>query len=134
VLDSADADIQDVLRSCDLLVTDHSSVQFDVAYLGTPVVYAQFDETDYRERHAAPSWFDVERDGFGPVTHDLEATIDAIEHYLARECRREADYDARAARTFTHRDRDNSRRTVEAIESLSGRVGQRAPNAPDVTS
>lgn len=134
VLDGAAPDIQDVLRACDLLVTDHSSVQFDVAYLGTPVVYAQFDEDDYRERHAAPSWFDVERDGFGPVVHDLEATIDAIEHYLTRDCRREPDYDARAERTFTHHDRDNSRRTVEAIEALTGRGAQRSPNAPDVAS
>ena len=134
VLDGAAPDIQDVLRSCDLLVTDHSSVQFDVAYLGTPVVYAQFDEDEYRERHAAPSWFDVERDGFGPVVHDLKATIDAIEHYLDRDCRREPDYDARAERTFTRRDRDNSRRTVEAIDALTRRGGQRAPKAPDVAS
>ncbi|MEV7398483.1 CDP-glycerol glycerophosphotransferase family protein [Aeromicrobium sp. NPDC092404] len=136
VLDGGTADVQDLLRTCDLFVTDHSSVQFDVAYLGTPVVYAQFDEDDYA-RHSGPSWFDTERDGFGPVAHDVETTIDAIEHYLRHDCRREAEYDARAEGLFTHRDRDNSRRTVEAIEALTSRTGpagQRLPNSPDVAS
>ncbi|MCW2750707.1 MAG: hypothetical protein JWR83_1817 [Aeromicrobium sp.] len=133
VVDGGSADIQDVLRGCDLFITDHSSVQFDVAYLGTPVIYAQFDDDDYRDRHATPSWFDHQRDGFGPVVHDVDSTIDAIEHYLLRECRREEEYDARAQRTFTYRDRDNSRRTVEAVEALLDDTAQRAPNLPDVT-
>lgn len=118
VLGGDAGDIQDVLRTCDLFVTDHSSVHFDVAYLGTPVVYAHFDEADYRTRHAAPSWFDHRRDGFGPVVHDVEGTIDAIAHYLERDCRREPEYDARAASAFTYRDRDSSRRVVEAVEHL----------------
>lgn len=118
VLDGAGGDIQEVLRECDLFVTDHSSTQFDVAYLGTPVIYAHFDEEDYQRGHAKPSWFDDEQNGFGPVVTDLEATIDAIEHYLDTDCQREETYDGRARASFVHRDQDNSRRAVTAIESL----------------
>lgn len=118
VLDGAAGDIQDVMRACDLFVTDHSSVHFDVAYLGTPVVYSHFDAGDYRTGHADTSWFDHERDGFGPVTYDLEATLDAMERYLSTECRREGVYTERAEKAFAFHDQGNSRRTVTAIEEL----------------
>ncbi|MBC7630246.1 CDP-glycerol glycerophosphotransferase family protein [Aeromicrobium sp.] len=118
VLNGAAADIQDLMRECDLFVTDHSSVHFDLAYLGTPVVYSHFDAEDYRRGHADSSWFDHERDGFGPVTYDLDSTLDAVEHYLANGCEREPEYDRRAQQAFAFHDRDNSRRAVAAIEAL----------------
>jgi CDP-glycerol glycerophosphotransferase (TagB/SpsB family) len=118
VLDGGASDIQDVMRRCDLFLTDYSSVHFDLAYLGTPLVYTHFDREEFSAGHAEPSWFDHERDGFGPVTHDIESTIDAIEHYVRAGNVREPEYDERARRLFTFHDRDNSRRTVEAIEHL----------------
>jgi hypothetical protein len=118
ILDGAAANIQDVMRECDLFITDHSSVHFDLAYLGTPMVYAHFDAEEYAAGHAEASWFDHERDGFGPVTYDLDSTIDALEHYLVNGCTREELYSQRAAAAFAFHDRDNSRRAVEAIENL----------------
>jgi CDP-glycerol glycerophosphotransferase (TagB/SpsB family) len=106
------------MRRCDLFLTDYSSVHFDLAYLGTPLIYTHFDREEFAAGHAEPSWFDHERDGFGPVTHDVEATIDAIEGYLVGDRRRGPVYDQRAHAAFTFHDRDNSRRAVEAIETL----------------
>jgi hypothetical protein len=118
VLDGAAANIQDVMRGCDLFLTDHSSVHFDIAYLGTPLIYSHFDDRDYRTGHALASWFDHERDGFGPVVYDLESTLDAMERYLAAGCVREDVYNSRAQAAFTYHDRNNSRRAVEAIEHV----------------
>jgi CDP-glycerol glycerophosphotransferase (TagB/SpsB family) len=118
VLDGGASDIQDVMRRCDLFLTDYSSVHFDLAYLGTPMIYTHFDRDEFSAGHAEPSWFDHARDGFGPVVTDVEGTIDAIEHYLLAGNVREPEYDERARRVFTFHDRDNSRRTVEAIEDL----------------
>jgi len=118
VLDGGASDIQDVMRRCDLFLTDYSSVHFDLAYLGTPLIYTHFDREEFLAGHAEPSWFDHERDGFGPVTHDVEQTIDEIERYLVGDHTRGAVYDERARQAFTFHDRDNSRRTVEAIEEL----------------
>lgn len=118
VLDGDASDIQDVMRRCDLFVTDYSSVHFDLAYLGTPLVYAHFDREEFAAGHAEPSWFDHERDGFGPVTHDVESTIDAIERWLVGDGRREPVYDERARAAFTFHDRGSSARTVAAIEDL----------------
>jgi len=118
ILDGGASDIQDVMRRCDLFLTDYSSVHFDLAYLGTPLIYTHFDREEFNAGHAEPSWFDHQQDGFGPVTYDIESTVDAIERYLLGDRRRDPLYDERAQQAFTFHDRDNSRRVVEAIEQL----------------
>ncbi len=118
VVNRAGTALQALVRSCDAFVTDHSSVHFDAAYLGTPVIYARFDREEFEARHAAPSWFDFGRDGFGPVTTTLEETLDELEALLARRCAPDPRYAGRVAALFTHHDRENCRRAVEAIDSL----------------
>ncbi len=118
VLDGSAPDIQDTMRRCDLFLTDHSSVHFDIAYLGTPLIYTHFDDDEYFGGHAHTSWFSHEEDGFGPVTRDVESTIDAIERYVLNGCEREPEYSARVDETFIFHDRHNSRRAVEAIDEL----------------
>lgn len=113
----AHAPVQELVRRCDAFVTDYSSAHFDAAYLGTPVIYAQFDREEYHARHAAPSWFDAEQDGFGPVTTTLEDTVDALAALLERGCRPDPAYAERVTRLFTHHDRDNSRRVVATIDA-----------------
>ncbi|WP_420113210.1 CDP-glycerol glycerophosphotransferase family protein [Pseudactinotalea sp.] len=109
---------QDLLRDCDVFVTDYSSVHFDIAYMGTPVIYARFDEELYEARHASRSWFDYDRDGYGPVTRSLDETIDALEESMAGGCVVGEPYAARAARDFTFRDQQNTARVVAAIDEL----------------
>lgn len=123
VLDGATADIQNIMRACDLFITDHSSVNFDLAYLGTPVIYAHFDDDEYYAGHSHSSWFEHERDGFGPVAYSIDETIDAVERYLQSGCEREDLYTRRAQAAFVHHDRNNCQRVVEAAESLIARQG-----------
>lgn len=108
---------QDLLRECDAFITDYSSVQFDIAYLGTPTIYTHFDRAEYDSGHAAPSWFDFERDGFGPVTHTKDELLDELEELLARGCARDPIYAARAKAAFTYRDQSNCNRAVEVIDA-----------------
>ncbi len=122
VLDAATADIPALLRSCDLLITDYSSVQFDVAYVGTPVVYCQFDEGEYTTGHSAFSWFEPAKDGFGPVTRDVDSTLTAVEHYADNSFVREVRYGERVSSVFAYEDHQNSERLVEAIDALTRKV------------
>ena len=119
VLDAATADIPRLLRTCDLLVTDYSSVQFDVAFVGTPVVYCQFDADEYTEGHSAFSWFDPEQDSFGPVTRDVGSTVAEIARYAEAGFVREPAYDAKVSAVFAHEDHDNCARIVAAIDALT---------------
>ncbi len=108
-------DFQKKLTNCDLFITDHSSVHFDVAFMETPVIYSRFDREEFERLHAAPSWFDFEKDGFGPVTYTLEGTLDAIEYFLQRDCAPDDLYLDRVRKSFTFHDFDNCQRATNEI-------------------
>lgn len=115
VVSDGGASIQHLLRNSQLLVTDYSSVQFDAAYLGLPLVIAPFDEEEFYAGHYARGWFDHEADGLGPVGRTVEEVAGHIISYIERDCVRESLYADRAAQFFTHRDSSNSARVVDAI-------------------
>ncbi|MGC0250380.1 CDP-glycerol glycerophosphotransferase family protein [Pseudactinotalea sp. Z1748] len=110
--------VQELLLDCDALITDYSSVHFDAAYMGKPVIYARFDEAEYEARHARRSWFNFDRDGFGPVVRSLEDLTAQVEKVLARDCVREDEYDKRAKRFFGTIDHHNTERVVQTIDDL----------------
>lgn len=116
VVEATGTEVQDMVRRCDVFMTDHSSVHFDAAYLGTPVIYARFDREEFESRHAAPSWFSFERDGFGPVATTVDGTLDELEALLTRGCTPDPRFAGRAAEVFAHRDQGNSRRVVATID------------------
>ena len=118
---------QDQIRGCDAFITDHSSVHFDIAYLGTPIVYARFDEEEFAARHAAPGWFDYDAEGFGPVTRTVDETIDAVESLLLRGCEQDPFYQARIDQAFTFRDHDNNTRVVAATRRRLEQGNARLP-------
>lgn len=117
----ADTDVQGLYARCSLLITDYSSVAFNLAYLDRPIVYYQFD----RDRvlgggHLGrKGYFEYERDGFGPVVTDHEAAVAAIVASIERGPRPMADYAARIATTFPTRDGRACERVVAAVEELS---------------
>ena len=124
----ADADsvaIQDMIRECDAFVTDFSSVHFDVAYMGTPLIYVRFDQEEYDTLHASPSWFDHESQGFGPVVEGLDASLDALEELLARDCAPDPLYAQRVEDAFPYRDQGNCARTVAVIREHLAQIGDR---------
>jgi len=81
VVDPQERDVQTAIRECDLMVTDWSSVFFDAAYLGTPIIHAPFDEDDFR-LHYREGWFDAERDGFGPVARTPDEVVAKLKGYV----------------------------------------------------
>src|SRR5690625_4400795 len=116
--DTANRSFQDLIRACDVFITDYSSVHFDVAYLATPVIYTRFDKEEYEQGHAVVSWFDHDKDGFGPVVHTVEDTLAALDTVLARGSTPDPAYQDRIRDAFTFHDHDNSKRVVEQIDLM----------------
>jgi CDP-glycerol glycerophosphotransferase (TagB/SpsB family) len=115
---SAERGVQDALRECSLLVTDYSSVFFDGAYMGTPMVYVPFDEEDFYSRHYRRGYFSLERDGFGPVARTVDDAVDEIIAAVKRGFTVESPYRERAQEFFAFRDQNNCRRVFEEIDRL----------------
>lgn len=111
--------IREVFQKCALLVTDYSSKAFDVAYLGKPVVYYQFDpEVFFGGGHLArPGYFDYERDGFGPVITEEDPLLTAVEAFMEGKPP-DPIYRARAEKTFIFRDGNCCERVFNSILDL----------------
>jgi glycosyltransferase involved in cell wall biosynthesis/CDP-glycerol glycerophosphotransferase (TagB/SpsB family) len=120
-LSFAGTDVQGLYARCALLVTDYSSVAFNVAYIDRPVVYFQFDRAEYaRGAHMGrQGYFAYERDGFGPVVEDLTSAEQAVVAAIRHGPRPLPAFQARIEATFPVRDGGASARVVAAIEELS---------------
>ena len=116
----ADAAYRDVFAESDLILTDYSSVVFDFAYLRKPVVYTQFDrESFYSGEHMyVQGYFDYERDGFGEVETDYDATVDRLIEYMRSGCKLKDKYRARIDAFFAFDDQNNCRRVYEKLRAL----------------
>lgn len=116
--DRSTHDVQQLLMDCALLITDYSSVFFDVAYLEKPLLYYQFDEEEFRRYHYQKGYFDYRRDGFGPVCTTEEALLHALEQAFRNELQLAPAYKARIDTFFPLRDMQNCQRIYDAIRSL----------------
>ena len=112
---SSNAVYRDVFAESSLILTDYSSVAFDIAYLRKPVVYCHFDTNHYAE-----GYFSYENDGFGEVEYTLEDTIDRLIDYMKNGCRLKDEYRNRIDGFYAFNDKNNCQRVYEAIMKLDG--------------
>jgi glycosyltransferase involved in cell wall biosynthesis len=114
ILSYDDVDVRQMLVQARVLVTDYSSIAFNMAYLQRPTVYFQFDRDQYFTNHTErPAYFDYERDGFGPVAPTVADAVNAVNAALRGSL--SPDYLQRMQRTFPVRDGQNCRRVFEAM-------------------
>ncbi len=113
-----------VFAESDLILTDYSSVAFDFAYLRKPVVYAQFDREEFfsGEHVYVRGYFDYDRDGFGEVETDYDATVDRLIEYMENGCKLKDEYRARIDGFFAFNDRENCRRVYEKLRELEAGI------------
>lgn len=112
--------IPDLITRATMCVTDFSSVVFDAALIGVPVIHMPFDEEDFYERHYPRGWFDVEEHGVGPVCRDVDEVIDAIQHYLGADGVREPEFDERTSRFFDFTEQGSREAVHREVEKLVG--------------
>lgn len=111
--------IQNLFHNAAMLVTDFSSVAFDIAYLGRPVIYYQFDTDEFYggEHTIGRGYFDFSQDGFGPVLNTEPAVLDVIASILAGVTP-DPKYRQRAQEIFPYRDGGCCERVFNTILHL----------------
>ncbi|OKJ03924.1 hypothetical protein AMK18_01690 [Streptomyces sp. CB01249] len=133
VADPQARNVQQAMKECSLMVTDYSSVFFDVAYMDTPIVYVPFDEEDFYGRHYKRGYFNLSTDGFGPVCRTVDEAVEEIIASIRNRFVVQSPYRERAERFFAHRDHGNCERVYEAIDSLgTAGASELAPPGPTV--
>jgi glycosyltransferase involved in cell wall biosynthesis len=108
------------LARSSLLLTDFSSLAFDAAYAGVPVIYYQFDRDHfYSGGHTMrPGYFSYDRDGFGPVACEVAEAQEALREQLTSGFKLQPPYADRVNHTFPQPDTENRARIVAAVENL----------------
>ena len=115
-----DTSIQSLFAKATILLTDYSSVAFEMAYLYKQILYYQFDrKTFFQGNHVyVNGYFDYEYDGFGPVSTDLNNLLFQLEQSFIRGREVEPMYYERMLATFPQRDENNCERVYKAILAL----------------
>jgi len=70
-------DIGDLLQVTDVLITDYSSVMFDFAPTGRPMLFFTYDLAQYRDQ-VRGFYFDFEAAAPGPLLASSEQVVDAL--------------------------------------------------------
>lgn len=119
---AAQGDVYPLLRWCDALVTDYSSIYLDFLLLDRPIVFFAYDLDEYL-RHDSGMYFDYREFTPGPVCFDQDELEQALERTLERTLE-PGEVDPFAGkrariRTFTHdhQDDQSARRVRDACKS-----------------
>lgn len=115
ILERFDRNIQELLQTGAMMVTDYSSISVDFAYMEKPVIYYQFDQKKFREEHGQPAYFSYEENGFGPVLTKENEVVDYIIYSHQKRFKLEDKYIKRIQSFFELRDTSNCERIYEKI-------------------
>lgn len=74
--------IQNLFAKAEIMITDYSSVAFEMAFLRKLVMYYQFDKQEFFSNHYKKGYFDFDNNGFGPCIDSHEQLLDEIEKYF----------------------------------------------------
>ena len=117
---SLEDEYREIYAKSNLVLTDYSSAAFDFSYLRKPIVYAHFDSEEFFSgSHVyTKGYFDYERDGFGEVCYDYDATVALLIEYIRGDCVLKEKYKERVDSFFYFDDFNNCKRILAKIEGL----------------
>ncbi|AMK10060.1 bifunctional glycosyltransferase/CDP-glycerol:glycerophosphate glycerophosphotransferase [Pseudodesulfovibrio indicus] len=113
--------LMELMKRSRVMITDFSSVAFDMAHAKRSVLYYQpEDEAGYaRRQNRKTGFFHYSTMGFGPVCRDRDALIAALEDALRAGGVPAPEYAEREQNTFAHHDRNSCQRVFDAIRADS---------------
>lgn len=111
---SARDDVTELCRIADVLITDYSSVLFDFAVTGRPILFFCYDLAHYAER-VRGFYLDVPGELPGPVARDTEALVAHLRDLPAVAAAYADRYAAFRARFCGHHDGGAAQRVIDAV-------------------
>lgn len=106
--------VNEMLMRCRMLITDYSSVCWDVLYQDKPSLFYQFDLDKYNEAHG--SYIDMHTELFGDRAETLEQLLVLLEETVQDDFRLKPQYEAKRHEYLQFKDNQHSRRICEEIK------------------
>lgn len=126
LVSEADRPMNELIMECSLLITDYSSVCWDVLYMGKPVCYYQFDQQRFLQEIG--SYLSLDRDLPGPVCEDQDALVRAVAGIIHSGWRADKEYEEKVAAFGLVREPGNCKRTYDFLIEQRKRPG--TPKTP----
>ena len=120
-------DIRDLYLAADVLITDYSSVMFDFAITGKPLLFYTYDLAHYRDELRG-FYFDLEAEAPGPLCGDMDELIEAL---ADRRGTRAAFADRYAAFRQRYCYLDDGRAAERVVDRVFGELGSSGRVAAD---
>ncbi|MCL1989899.1 MAG: glycosyltransferase [Defluviitaleaceae bacterium] len=108
----------DLINSACCLITDQNSIYNDFAYAEKQVFYYAPDDNQNFEK----SYFDYERDGFGPVVETEAALVAEVIRSMENDFQVAQTYIDRKNEFFAYTDQANCQRVYDAIKALDEKL------------
>lgn len=112
-----DYDVQELMKTSKMMITDYSSVFFDMVYMKKPIIFYQFDEEKFRKLHYGKGWFDYHTTTFGYWCNDFETVLNELEHIVKCNYSVSEEYLFEHKKTFTLYDNQNSERIYRILRN-----------------
>lgn len=116
-IEIAKDNLQQLMMESELLVTDYSSVYFDMAYMNRNIVFWQFDRKRYATEHYKGLL--VDHSNFGYLASDVDDLHRAILEGIGENHKTYGNIDKQDV--FIHKDDKNCERTIDAIRKKQNR-------------
>lgn len=131
---SSDISIQELFTHSSFMITDYSSVAFDMAILDKSTLYFQFDEDEiYSGVHTyKKSYFDYSTHGFGPKTNNLDELLAEVDKICSNDGCISQGYLQRIKNTFKYQDTNNCERVYQGILKLEKNIDPSFSINPDI--
>lgn len=110
-------DVQTLLRQCKLIITDFSSVLFDVLYQNKPVICYQFDEKTFRKGQYSEGYLNYKKTPLLKQTETLQGVINLLEEYNKNGYKINKKTENAIKKFFPIRDNKNCERTYNFIKN-----------------
>ena len=106
----------DYVMRAKLLVTDYSSLCYDMLYMHKPVLFYQFDYERYMEKTGA--YIDMEKNLPGERSFTINDLLSDIEKSAKSDFKLSYEYKLKREMSFTYFDKSNSSRIVQELRRL----------------
>lgn len=108
--------LNELMMRCKMLITDYSSVCWDVFYMAKPILFYQFDYDMYNNIHG--SYINMETELFGDRSLTLDKLLDDFEKTIAMNFKLPYEYKLMREESYAFIDKNNSSRIVQEIRHM----------------
>lgn len=116
-----DYDVQNLMKESEMMITDYSSVFFDMIYMKKPVLFYQFDEEKFRKQQYEKGYFDYHNNAFGKSFNDYKSVVIELENIIKDDYKVDEAFLKAHDEYFPYYDTNNSERIYRLLKEKESR-------------